>query len=310
MKSNIKYLSTVLRILTGLVFVASAILKYISIDLFDLYIFEHNLFSVSVTETLTRLLVTAELVLGILLVLNIHARFAYYCALGFLAGFTIYLLLLPWIFDVEITNCHCFGTAIVLSQTESIAKNLFLILCLIFVSSKFSTYKKWHTWIMIALGIITLTVLMVVNAPNYLYTIVHKDKIQIDVPIYESALLNSGKEAEFTDGKQIICMFSAGCRYCKHAALKLHLIMKNHHLSEEHVKAIFRAGTPDSIIHNFFAEQRIPLIEYTTFRVDTFLTVTSGSMPLIMFSDNGTIVQKYNYISLNENRVVDFLKPE
>ncbi|MCL1849872.1 MAG: DoxX family protein [Bacteroidetes bacterium] len=310
MRSDNKYLSTVLRIFTGLVFVASAILKYISIDLFDLYIFEHNLFSVSVTETLTRLLVTAELVLGILLILNIHVRLAYYCALGFLAGFTIYLLLLPRLFDVDIINCHCFGTAIVLSRTESIAKNVVLLLCLFFVSPKFSTYKKWHTWVMIALGIITITVLMVVNAPNYLYSIVHKDKIQIDVPVYESALLNSGKEVEFTDGKQIICMFSAGCRYCKHAALKLHLIMKNHHLSEEHVKAIFWTGTPDSIIHNFFAEQRMPLIEYTTFRVDTFLTVTSGSMPLILFSDNGTIVQRYNYISLNENRVVDFLKSE
>ena len=305
-----KYTSTGIRIFVGAVFVASALLKYISIDVFDLYIFEHNLFSVSITETLTRLLITAELVLGILLVFNIHARFAYYSVIAFLTGFTIYLLLLPWLFDVDINNCHCFGTAIVLSRTESIIKNVILLLCMVFVSPKFSTYKKWHTWVMIALGVVTLAVFMVISAPNYLYTIVHKDKIQIDIPVYESALLNSGKEAEFTNGKQIICMYSAGCRFCKHSALKLHLIMKHHQLPEDQIKAIFWSGTPDSIIHNFFADQKIPTLDYTTFRVDTFLMVTSGSMPLLLFSDNGTIVGRSNYITLNEKQVLEFFKPE
>jgi hypothetical protein len=303
-----KHLSLVLRIFVGLVFVASAVLKYISIDIFDLYVFEHNLFSVSVTETLTSLLISAELVLGILLIFNIHARLAYYCVLGFLAGFTLYLFLLPYLFDVDITNCHCFGTAVVLSRMESIAKNVVLLLCMIFVSPKFSTHKKWHTWVMIALGMVAITVSMVIVAPNYLYTIVHKDKIQIDFPTYESALLNSGKETEFTDGKQIICLYSAGCRFCKRAALKLHLIMKHHQLPEEHVKAVFWSGSSDSLIYNFFSEQKIPLLEYTTFRVDTFLTVTSGRMPILLFSDNGTIVQKANYITLNEKMVIDFLK--
>ena len=303
-----KYLSAVLRIFVGLVFVASAILKYISIDVFDLYIFEHNLFSVSITETLTRLLITAELLLGILLILNIHARLAYYCALFFLAGFTLYLFLLPYLFDVDISNCHCFGTSVVLSRGESIAKNLVLLLCLVFVSPKFSTYKKWQTWAMLALGGVTFIVFILINAPNYLYTIVHKDKIQIDVPMYESALLHSGKEAEFNEGKQIICLYSVGCRFCKRAALKLHLILKHQHLPEDQVKVVFWSGTPDSLAHHFFFEQRIPALEYTTFRVDTFLKITSGSMPVLLFSDNGTIVQRANYITLNEKKVADFFK--
>jgi uncharacterized membrane protein YphA (DoxX/SURF4 family)/thioredoxin-related protein len=310
MKLHNKYLSVTLRIFVGLAFITSAILKYISIDVFDLYIFEHNLFSVSITETLTRLLITAEFVLGILLILNIHARLAYYSVITFLLGFTIYLLVLPCFFDVDITNCHCFGTAIVLSRTESIVKNAVLLICLIFVSPRFSTYKKWHTWVMITSGVVTLTVFMVISAPNYLYTIVHKDKIQIDIPTYQSALFNNNKTTEFSDGKQIICLYSAGCRYCKRAALKLHLIMKNNQLPETQLRAIFWAGTPDSVISNFFVEQKMPLPEYTTFRPDTFLTITAGAIPLILFSDNGTIVQKSNYISLSENKVVDFLRSE
>ena len=307
-KNMPKILSTILRILVGLAFVTSGLLKYISIDVFDLYVFEHQLFSVSVTETITRLLITVELVLGILLVCNIHTRLAYYGVLFLLMGFTLYLFLLPSLFDVDISNCHCFGTAIVLSRGESIAKNLILLFCLAFFSPKFYIYKKWHTGVMLALSAVTLIVIMVINAPNYLYTMVHKDKIQVNIPVYESALQNSGKKTEFTDGKQIICLYSAGCRFCKHAALKLHLIMKHHQLQEKDVKAIFWSGTPDSLIYNFFSDQKIPILEYTTFRIDTFLNITSGSMPVLLFSNNGTITQKANYISLKENDVVEFFK--
>jgi hypothetical protein len=283
-------------------------LKYFSIDIFDLYVFEHNLFSISITETLTRLLITAELVIGILLIFNIYARLVYYAALALLVGFTIYLFLLPYLFDVDITNCHCFGKAIVLNRTQSISKNIILLVCLAFVSPKFSTFRKWETWVTITLGVVAFALFMVINTPNYLYTMVHKEKIQIDVPLYESALQNSGKEQEFTDGKQIICLYSVTCKFCKRSAAKLHLIMKNNQLSEDKVKAVFWGGSPDSLIYNFYSEQKIPLPEYTTFRVDTFLNVTDGHMPVILFSDDGTIVRKANYITLNEKDVRDFLK--
>jgi len=303
-----KIVSAILRIFVGLVFIASAILKYFSIDIFDLYVFEHNLFSTSVTETLTRLLITAECVVGILLIFNIHARLVYYTALSMLAGFTVYLFLLPYLFDVDITNCHCFGKAIVLNRTESITKNIILLACLVFISPKFSVFRKWENWVTIALSIIAFAVFMVINTPNYLYRMVHKEKIQIDVPLYESALQNSGKEKEFTDGKQIICLYSVGCKFCKRAAAKLHLIMKNNQLSEDKVKAVFWSENPDTLINNFYSEQKIPLPEYTTFRVDSFLNVTYGRMPVILFSDNGTIVHKANYITLNEKDVLNFLK--
>jgi hypothetical protein len=252
------------------------------------------------------MLIVAELVLGVLFILNIHAKVVYYTILSFLVGFTLYLFLLPALFEVDITNCHCFGDVIVLSRGESILKNVLLLLCMVFVSPKFSTHKKWHKWVMIALGAVIFTVLMVINAPNYLYSIVHKDKTQVDIPTYELALINTGKEEVFTDGKQIICMYSAGCRFCKHAALKLHLIMKHYQLPEEQVKAIFWSGTPDSVITHFFSDQKISVPEYITFRVDTFLAVTSGNMPLFLFSENGTIVYRSNYITLNEKKVVDF----
>jgi hypothetical protein len=245
-----------------------------------------------------------------MLVFNIYARLAYYTTLSFLVGFTIYLFLLPYLFDVDIENCHCFGEAIVLSRGESIVKNIFLLGCLVFVSPKFYNFKKWEIWVMVGLCVTLFAASMIIQTPNYLYTIVHKQKMEIDAPLYETALQNSGKHKDFTDGKQLICMYSVICKYCQKSAAKLHLIMKNNQLPEDKIKAVFWTGSPDSIIYNFFADQKIDLPEYTTFRVDTFLSITNGRMPLILFSDNGKIVHKANYITLNEKEILNFFKFE
>ncbi|MDR2084702.1 MAG: DoxX family protein [Bacteroidales bacterium] len=302
-----KTLSIVLRIIVGLTFIASAVLKYISIDVFDLYVYEHNLFSISITETLTRLLIAAEFTLGIMLILGIYFRFAYYTSLIFLTAFTIYLFLLPYLFDVDISNCHCFGEAIIFTRNQSIIKNIFLIIALIFITPHFFKRRKWETWAFITISIASLVVVFVINAPNYLYTLVHKTKIKVNTELYKEALQNYGTEKEFTNGKQIICMYSTQCQYCRKSAIKLHLILRNNNLPEENVKAIFWTGTTDGTINNFFKEQNIPSVEYTAFRVDTFLNVTNGKMPLILFSDNGDIIKVADYISMKEKDVVDFL---
>lgn len=301
-------LSVVFRVFVGLILISSSILKYISIDVFDLYVFEHNIFSFSVTEMLTRLLISVECTVGIMLVFKIHVRIAYYTAFIFLVGFTAYLFLLPYLFDVDINNCHCFGEVIVLSRSESIIKNIFLLGCLFFISPKFFTFRKQETWITNALLLLIITVFMVLQAPYYLYNKVHSEKIKIDIQLYETALLNSGKKEKFTDGKQIICMYSVGCEFCKKCAAKLHLIMKNNQLSEDKIKVIFWAETPDSIIYNFFSDQKIFLPEYITFSVDTFLNITAGRMPVVLFSDNGTIVHRKNYVTLNEKDLLNFFK--
>jgi hypothetical protein len=243
-----------------------------------------------------------------MLIFNLLGRLAYYTVIAFLAGFTAYLFVLPYFFEMDISNCQCFGNTIIFNRTQSIIKNLALLLCFLFISPKYYTHNKWKTWAVVVLCITTLAIFMIINAPNYFYTLVHKEKLQIDVPLYESALVNSGMEADFSTGKQIICLYSIGCKFCKQSALKLHLILKNNKLPENLVKAVFWEGTPDSLIYNFLNENKIPLTQYTTFRVDTFLNITNGHLPIILLSDNGKILHKADYVTLSEREVVGFLK--
>ena len=61
-------------------------------------------------------------------------------------------------------------------------------------------------------------------------------------------------------------------------------------------------------MHKFFREQKVTPLAYTTFTVDTFLNITEGKMPVILFSDEGNIVQTMSYTTLQEKDILHFLQ--
>ena len=86
------------------------------------------------------------------------------------------------------------------------------------------------------------------------------------------------------------------------------LIFERKHQDVNRMKAIFWSSQSEEAINHFFEEQSIAPIPYTTFTVDTFLNITQGNMPIILFSDNGKIVKASEYISLQEEDIENFLE--
>jgi len=118
----------VARIIVGLVFVASAITKYLSIDAVDLFVYEHQIFSWEVTTFVTRLLIVVEVYIGLMLIIGIYARQVKWLSIIMLVLFSIYVLLKPILFNVDNENCHCFGTVLLLNNTQTLIKNVILLL--------------------------------------------------------------------------------------------------------------------------------------------------------------------------------------
>ena len=65
----------VVRVLLGLFFVVSAIAKWVDIDRFEVHVFSYNLLSLNASFLVARLIVVAELLVGIGLAANIWHRF-------------------------------------------------------------------------------------------------------------------------------------------------------------------------------------------------------------------------------------------
>lgn len=306
-KNNNKVISIIIRILIGCVFLTSAILKYMSIEVFDLYIYEHNLFNLAITSTLTRLLIAAEFSLGIFLITNTFIRFTYISTYVFLIAFTIYLILQPCLFNVSLENCYCFGDKIILNHWQSILKNIVLMILLWFTNVKFYNRKKYELPLFIVVGFVSVASFMLINAPDYLYSKMFHSEVRIDQEVYKNALQNTDKFASFTTGKQLICMYSHKCKYCKNSAIKIDKIRKRNHLSSENIKCIFWEKADSTGVNDFFVNNNIHKLEYTKFPVQDFLKTTKGQMPVILFSENGKIVKSITYVGISEKDLIDFL---
>ena len=92
MKLNSKsFLFLFIRVLLGTIFILSAIFKLISIDTFELYIFSLKWFSFNVAAVLARLVISVELLLGILLITNIKYNIVWRTTVTLLTLFSLFL---------------------------------------------------------------------------------------------------------------------------------------------------------------------------------------------------------------------------
>lgn len=298
----------VLRIAVGCMFVLSAVAKYVSIDSFDLYVFEHHLFSYNAGCTLTRLLIAVECVTGICLIADIRAKGSYLVAAGMLLGFTAYLLLQPLLFELSEDDCHCFGKLIRFNRWESIGKNILLLGLLAPAWPKAYKPAGWNRWALPILAFLSVTAFLCINPPDHIYRQLYGDKGKVDTELYAEALENTGRQEEFTQGRQLVCFFSTACGHCRNAAEKLSLMARFHGWDESQLRCIFwRTDKAEEEVGTFYRENHVIPLTYTTFTVDTFLNVIDGRMPTILFSDNGKIVRSVNYIQMDENEMDAFL---
>ena len=121
--------SKLINIGVGSVFIIAAILKLISIDEFEIYIYSFDIFSFLLTTFVSRFIIIGEFVLGLFLILKINYKTTWRLAFISLILFTLFLVYVA-IFRND-DNCHCFGELVELSPLESIVKNLILIVLLL-----------------------------------------------------------------------------------------------------------------------------------------------------------------------------------
>ncbi len=125
---NYKLIKDTLRIGIGGMFVIAAILKLMSIDEFEIYIYSFNVLNFLLTSFVSRIIIAGEFILGLFLILKINYKFIRNATMTVLILFTLFLIYTA-IFRND-TNCHCFGQLVELSPVESIIKNVIAMILL------------------------------------------------------------------------------------------------------------------------------------------------------------------------------------
>ena len=157
-----RLIASISRTLLGLVFIFSGVVKAID-PLGTVYKIEDYLkaFGGFFTELLPMAEVAAwaliilELLLGVCMVLNIRTQWTAWVSLLF------YLVMTPLTLYIALTNpvsdCGCFGDAVVLTNWQTFWKNVVLIiLAIVLVACRKHTRQLWSNWMEVVFTVLTI----------------------------------------------------------------------------------------------------------------------------------------------------------
>ena len=292
-----------IRLLLGAFFIGTAVLKLLSIDNFEVYIYSFGLCSYTWTTFFSRLLIFIELLIGISLILKICFKQIWWLTMLMMAGFTLFLVYAA-IFRND-SNCHCFGSLIELNPSQSIIKNIITIVLLLFIRKEQShDYKplmrKWLIGISIAVSIIIPFVLVPMDV---IYNKIHSEKENINtVAFYES--LSDSTYRELQQGRYLINYALAGCKFCRLGAEKLVLMVDRYQIPHDRMKFII--GGSDEAIDRFIEITGTSDYQHWKIPAPQFMAITFGMFPLYVFVEDGKVVKAGDFRILDDDVLMEF----
>ena len=299
--NSLNIIKLIIRLLLGVFFISTAVLKLLSIDSFEVYIYSFGIVNYITVTFLSRLLIFIELLIGISLIFKIYFRQVWWLTMLIIAGFTLFLIYAA-IFRND-SNCHCFGSLIELDPSQSIIKNIITIVLLLFIRKEQShDYKplmrKWLIGISIAVSIIIPFVLVPMDV---IYNKIHSEKENINtMAFYES--LSDSTYRELQQGRYLINYALAGCKFCRLGAEKLVLMVEKHNIPHEKIKLV--VGGNDDAISKFIEKTNTSDYEHYKIPAPELMSITFGKFPLYVFLEDGKVVKAGDFRMIDDKVIM------
>lgn len=299
-RNNSGVLQLTIRLLLGVFFIGTAVLKLLSIDNFEIYIFSFSIFSYTWTTFFSRLLIFIELLIGISLIFKIWFKKIWWLTMAMMVGFTLFLVYAA-IFRND-SNCHCFGSLIELNPSQSIIKNIIVLALLFFIRNEEShDYKPvLRKWLTTGIILVSLIVSFVLLPMDVVYNKIYSEKENINTEAFYESMSDS-TYVDIRQGRHLINYALAGCKFCKIGAEKLVLMVDRHQIP--HAKVKFIVGGSDEAISKFIENTGTSDYEHWKIPAPQFMSITYGQFPLYVFIEDGKIVKAGDFRILDDDLI-------
>ena len=293
-----------MKVLLGLVFIASAILKIVDMDQFEIYVYSYHFFSLNVSFLVARAAIIVELVLGIGLVSNTLHKLYWWGSMAMLLGYS--LLLIYALYLGRTDNCHCFGDFLQFDPKQSLIKNGVLILLFL----PLYWMGEWETpfrWLILCLAIMVSTIVVFVISPPDNYTPSYESEQNLQEDLFDEMLDVSPLDSlNLRDGKQVVCFFSTGCEYCQMAARKLSLMQQFNNFPADRITYVFM-GSEEGIAQFYENSESAQYRNVLYPDVVRLLKAINGAFPTLVFMDNGEPIHEYGLRNMREEEIKVFM---
>ena len=293
-----------LKVLLGLVFIVSAVLKLRDIDSFEIYIYSYHFFSLNVSFIVARLAIILELVLGVGLVSHCLHKLMWWGSMAMLGGYT--LLLIYALTLGRSDSCHCFGDFLQLDPKQSLIKNGVLMLFFLLIY-RMESWKTPFRWLILCLAVMASSIAVFVITPPDNLTSNSDPERNLQTVLFNEMLDDAPLDTlNLREGKQVICFFSTSCEVCQMAARKLSLMQQFNGFPADRINYVFMGSEEGSA---GFYEQS----ESTHYRdvlypdVARLLIVVNGNLPVIVFLEDGEVVHEFGFRNMDEAEIKAFM---
>jgi len=279
---------SLLLILLGANFIASGVTKFLAINVYEIMLVKQHLATWDTMRFISRLIISFEIALGILLIAHYRLTFLLKITLYLLLVFSIFLSL-QILLGTSLENCFCFGETWQLSTNQSLLKNavLILITLLALKSEPYITFNRFkRRYIIGGIFFLSLTSIIILYPPINIY-----EEFSIDT-FAEGDAFPSVDELpeEVYKGKSIVLFLSATCLHCEQVALKSAILEKQNSL-DYNIYPVFGFGMEGVDIFRKKTDLQTPPIFINK---RDFLKFTKGVFPQVYILDNGNIKSVLN----------------
>jgi len=307
-----KIISILITAALGLIFLYSGYSKLLPvIETFEFTFVDLGVANWYTAPVIARLLIGAEIFIGILLVLHYNLKkFTLPFTAGMLLFFIIYLTIQIMVSGNE-GNCGCFGEHLRMTPLEAIIKNLVMLAAaasVYFMSTgwRLNKYHGLFTALVFA-GAITLP--FVLNPVDFTYTSNNLDE-KVNYPLELSLLYEPADTAkveipsvDLRRGKHVVAFVSLTCSHCRVAAKKFRLIKKNN----PSLPIYFILNGDKEKYADFIRDTKAGNIPSSYCLGKSFVQLASSRLPRIYYLDNGIVVKKVDYFELNQYDIEKWL---
>jgi uncharacterized membrane protein YphA (DoxX/SURF4 family) len=273
--------SLLLRIILSVVFIVSAYSKLIVPGLIEIILIDHGIAaSREIAGYYTRFLIGLELCIGILFLLPYYIkRITIPLTVTVTVLFSIYLIYTGFILG-ETQNCGCFGEMFKMSPTESLIKNI-IILIIVFVLYSIVQEKKKGLFINIIVLIFSLGIVFVASPL--------KEKSESIFSRFTN--FNNGERADLLNGKKLIAVFDPDCEHCQESVEEIKKLKDEKIvLPDLYILFLNESGSTPEM---FFEKTEI-YAPYHGITINEFFDLIGNSPPRYYLLEEGKIIETFD----------------
>lgn len=292
-----------LKVLLGLVFIVSAVLKVFDMDRFEIYVYSYHFFNLNFSFFVARAAIILELVLGVGLLSQTMHKLYWWGSVAMLGGYSLLLIYALTLGRTD--SCHCFGDFLQLDPKQSLVKNGVLLVLFLLIY-KMDSWRTPFRWLMLIITIMASSIgVFVASPPDNMANSdpAHNLQIELFEEMLDEAPLDS---LHLDEGKQMVCFFSAGCEYCQTAARKLSLMQQFHGFPRERITYLFMGGEAE--VSRFYELSESEHYREVIYPDSRMLKAVNGNLPTIVFMENGEVVKECGLRDMQEDEIKAFFE--